>query len=83
MSIQAHQGSQRVFAMPAFARRSASLGNARVGRRTVTVIAGAAIEAVVALAFVGMSVGVGAAPRPVSGQPGAAPYVTPAPEAAP
>ena len=85
MNAQTHPGLTAVgIQMPRTARSStAQSSRSRVGRRTATLLAAVAIELFVAIAVVAMATGVGSAPRAVSTRPGAAPFVTPAPEAAP
>jgi hypothetical protein len=85
MNVQAHPGLSPVgIDMPKATRRPAvSDGRVRIGRRTLTVVAAVAIDLLVALAFVALSVGIGGEPRAAGTRPDAVPFVTPAPEAPP
>jgi hypothetical protein len=85
MNVQAHPGLSPVgIDMPRATRRPAvSDETVRIGRRRVMVMAAVAIDLLVAVMFVALTVGVGGEPRAAGTRPDAVLYVTPAPEAPP
>ena len=84
MSIQTHPGLHRfgIGQSPTHRRRGVVDRRTSVGRRTLSILAAVVIEAIVVLAFIGTSTGIGSE-RSASGRPGSAPFVTTAPEAPP
>ena len=85
MNSQTHPGL-RTIGITAYPRTGEPASRARrrgVTRLTVGIVAAVVLEAIVVLSFVVLTAGIGGEPRAVATQPGAAPYVTPAPVAAP